>query len=102
MNKKPRLSDSALRQKEDTIANTNYKQGYDEGYLDGYSVAIDDLKWLGDEACMIEESMCPEIIDEKILAWTRERERRWLLVLIKAVKYATGEVTYRRKDNDKL
>ena len=48
---------------------------------------------------MIEESLEN---DKKIEEWGWQLERRWLLMLIKAVKYATGEVTYRRKDYDRL
>ena len=83
-----RLVSSSTREERDTIANTNYKLGYDEGYMDGYSVAIEDLKWLGDEASMIEESLEN---DKKIEEWGWQLERRWLLMLIKAVKYATYE-----------
>lgn len=94
-----RLVSSSTREERDTIANTNYKLGYDEGYLDGYSVAIEDLKWLGDEAVMIEEVIQPETSDPDLAIYLRERERRWLLVLIKAVKYATGQVI-KEKENE--
>lgn len=30
----------------DRIANMNYKKGYDDGFVDGYTTAIDDAGWI--------------------------------------------------------